>query len=63
MVETARFARSAVLRGKQSDPLSRYVACRAIARAVWSPDIALAQRIFPSHNLGQKHLEIDVLAQ
>eukprot|EP00959_Pyramimonas_sp_CCMP1952_P196822 4115540-Pyramimonas_sp.AAC.1 len=45
MFEAARHACIRLLTGKPHDPLSRYVACRTIARAVWNQDMALARRI------------------
>eukprot|EP00959_Pyramimonas_sp_CCMP1952_P446281 9343898-Pyramimonas_sp.AAC.1 len=63
MFEAARHARNRLLTGKPHDPLSRYVACRTIARAVWNQDMALARRIVLSHPFGRKFISLDVQQQ
>eukprot|EP00959_Pyramimonas_sp_CCMP1952_P334510 7005360-Pyramimonas_sp.AAC.1 len=61
MIETARFARDRILRGRPTDPLSRYIACRTIARTLWSQDIQLAEKIRLSHPFGEQSLVTDPL--
>ncbi|CAK0841726.1 unnamed protein product, partial [Prorocentrum cordatum] len=61
MIEAARHTRDRLLRFRHHDPLSRYIAIRTIARAVWGQNALLAQKNMASHPLGAQFLVVDPL--
>eukprot|EP00959_Pyramimonas_sp_CCMP1952_P245748 5136048-Pyramimonas_sp.AAC.1 len=58
MKEAARFARDSIVVKRPLDPLSQYIVCRSIARALWKQDRTLADRLVLAHPLARDHLEL-----
>eukprot|EP00959_Pyramimonas_sp_CCMP1952_P022065 463888-Pyramimonas_sp.AAC.1 len=61
MKAAAQHTRNHMIVHSPNDPLSRLAVLRSISRAVWNQTVGLAQKVYRSHPLGRRFLDIDVL--
>eukprot|EP00959_Pyramimonas_sp_CCMP1952_P090089 1886131-Pyramimonas_sp.AAC.1 len=58
MREAARYARNAMFTHDPTNPESKMIILRSVARAVWRQDIVLARRLL-RYDLAREHLSVD----